>query len=125
MNRAFSQLSKRVIGCAVEVHRVLGPGLLESTYQQCLAREFDVNNIRYVWAHPLAVEYKGIFLDCAYRIDFFVEDAIILKLKAVEALLKIHEIQLLTYLKLSGAKQGLLLNFNVEQLKLGVESFVL
>jgi GxxExxY protein len=125
MKREFSELSQKVLGCAIEVHRVLGPGLLESTYQQCLGRELHMNGIAFKLEHPLPVEYKGIRLDCGYRIDLFVEDELILELKAVEELKGIHEAQLLTYLKLSGVRQGFLFNFNVKKLKDGIKSFVL
>ena len=125
MKRTFSELSNRVIGCAIEVHRVLGPGLLESTYQQCLAHELSLNGIRFRSEHPLPVEYKGTRLDCGYRIDLLVEDEIILELKSVEQLKGIHEAQLLTYMKLARVKQGFLINFNVELLKNGLKSFVL
>ena len=125
MKREFSELSKRVIGCAIEVHRVLGPGLLESTYQQCLARELALNGICFKLEHPLPVEYKGIRLDCGYRIDVFVEDELILELKSVDEICGIHNAQLLTYMRLAGIKQGFLINFNVGILKDGLWSFVL
>jgi GxxExxY protein len=91
-------LSYRVIGCAMEVHRTLGPGLLESAYQRCLAYEFDRQGITYQAEHPLPVSYKEIELDCGYRLDFLVDDSIILELKSVEKLLPIHEAQLMTQL---------------------------
>ncbi len=125
MKREFSELSHLVIGAAIEVHRHLGPGLLESTYQQCLARELSLNHIAFKLEHPLPVEYKGICLDCGYRIDILVEDRIILELKSVEALKSIHEAQLLSYMKLAKLKQGFLINFNVVRLKQGLKSFVL
>lgn len=125
MKKEFSETSHKVLGCAIEVHRVLGPGLLESTYQQCLARELKLNKIDFKLEYPLPVDYKGIRLDCGYRIDLLVEDEIILELKVVDNLKGIHEAQLLTYLKLSGIKQGFLLNFNVKILKDGIKSFVL
>jgi len=125
MKREFSELSNRVIGCAIEVHHALGPGLLESTYQQCLARELLLNDIGIKLEHPLPVEYKGVRLDCGYRIDMLVEDEIILELKAVEEVKGIHEAQLLTYMKLARIKQGFLINFNVRRLKDGLKSFVL
>jgi len=125
MKREFSVLSNRVIGCAIEVHRVLGPGLLESTYQQCLAHELHLNSIEFKMEYPLPVEYKGIRLDCGYRIDLFVEDEIIIELKSVEQIKGIHQAQLLTYMKLSGIKQGFLINFNAERLKDGLKSFIL
>ena len=93
----FSDLSNRVIGCAIEVHKALGPGLLESTYQQCLAHELRNNEIEFKIEHPLPVEYKGIKLDCGYRVDILVESEIILELKSIDKLAKIHEAQLLTY----------------------------
>ena len=123
--REFSQLSNRVIGCAIEVHRILGPGLLESTYQQCLAHELKLNGIEFTVEHPLPVAYKGLHLDCGYRIDVLVENQIILELKSVEEIKGIHQAQLLTYLRLSGIKQGFLINFNVERLVDGLRSFVL
>jgi GxxExxY protein len=121
----FSELSNQVIGCAIEVHKNLGPGLLESTYEQCLAQELTLNEIRFELQKPLAVQYKGISLDCGYRIDVLVENSIILELKSVEELKGIHEAQLLTYMKLADVKQGFLINFNVCQLKQGLKSFVL
>ena len=121
----FSKLSNCVIGCAIEVHRKLGPGLLESTYEQCLAHELKLNNINFKIQHPLPVEYKGVRLDCGYRVDILVEDEIIIELKSVETLKGIHEAQLLTYMKLAGINQGFLINFNVQLLKQGLKSFVL
>jgi len=121
----FSALSNRIIGCAIEVHRILGPGLLESTYEQCLAHELRLNGITFSIQHPLPVEYKGIRLDCGYRVDVLVEDKIILELKSVDELKGIHEAQLLTYMKLAGIKHGFLINFNVRRLKEGLRSFVL
>ena len=125
--REFSALSRRVIGCAIEVHRVLGPGLLESTYQRCLARELELNGIAFHLECPLPVDYKGIQLECGYRVDILVEDGeerLLLELKSVETLKRVHEAQLLTYLKLSGIRQGLLLNFNTKTLKDGLKSYV-
>ncbi len=113
-------LTGKVIGCAIEVHRTLGPGLLESTYQQCLARELALQQVRFKLEQPLPVEYKGVHLDCGYRIDILVEDQVIVELKAVEEIRGIHKAQLLTYLKLSGIKTGLLINFNTQVLKDGI-----
>ena len=121
----FDDLSHRVIGCAIEVHRALGPGLLESAYEQCLAHELAQNNIRFKLQHPQPVEYKGIQLDCGYRIDLLVENVLILELKSVGKLTAIHEAQLLTYMKLADVKTGLLINFNVTKLKEGIKRFVL
>jgi len=113
----------KIIGCAIEVHRALGPGLLESTYQQCLARELHLNGIAFQLERPLPVEYKGIRLDCEYRIDILAENRLIIELKAVEQIKGIHKAQLLTYMKLSGIDTGLLINFNVETLKKGIQRF--
>ena len=121
----FDELSNRVIGCAIEVHRELGPGLLESTYEQCLAHEFNLNEIRFKVQHPLPVEYKGVRLDCGYRVDLLVEDKLIIELKSVEELKPIHEAQLLTYMRLARVKVGLLINFNVTKLRNGIKRFVL
>ena len=115
--KEFSAFSNRIIGCAIEVHRILGPGLLESTYQQCLAHELSRNGINFRIEQLLPVDYKDIRLDCGYRIDLLVEKEIIVELKSVEKLLPIHEAQLLTYLKLAKVKQGFLINFNVRRLK--------
>ena len=120
----FDDLSNKVIGCAIEVHRNLGPGLLESTYEQCLAYELSLKNIKFKTQVSLPVIYKDIKLDCGYRVDLLVEDKLIIELKSVEELLKIHEAQLLTYLKLSGIKTGLLINFNIELLRDGIKRFV-
>ena len=111
----FDELSNRVIGCAIEVHRELGPGLLESTYEQCVAHELKLNGIEFRSQHPQPVKYKGIRLDCGYRVDVLVEDALILDLKSVEEIKGIHEAQLLTYMKLAGVKTGLLINFRPTQ----------
>src|SRR5262245_65983156 len=109
----FDELSRRVIGCAIEVHRALGPGLLESTYQQCLARELDLAQLPFKLQWPLPVTYKGRQLTCGYRVDVLIADELIVELKAVESILAVHQAQLLTYMKLAGIRTGLLLNFNV------------
>ncbi len=121
----FDELSNRVIGSALEVRRELGPGLLESTYEQCLAHELKLNGIRFELQHPLPVKYKGVRLDCGYRVDVLVEDKLIIELKSVEQIKGIHEAQLLTYMRLAGVKIGLLINFNVTKLKNGIKRFVL
>ena len=121
----FDELSNKVIGCAIEVHRNLGPGLLESTYEQCLAHELKIREIPFKLQHPLPVKYKGIKLDCGYRIDLLVDNNLIVELKSVDNLLPIHQAQLLTYMKLSGIKVGLLMNFNVEYIKKGIKRMVL
>ena len=109
----------------IEVHRTLGPGLLESTYQQCLARELNLNGIHFKMEYPLPVEYKGIQLDCGYRIDLLIDNDLIVELKAVDSIKEIHKAQLLTYMKLSGIGKGLLVNFNVKRLKDGIQRFVI
>ncbi len=123
--RSFDELSNKVIGCAIEVHRHLGPGLLESTYEQCLSYELGLKSIQCKAQHPLPVFYKDARIDCGYRIDILVEDGLILELKSVDKLMGIHEAQLLTYMKLSGVGKGLLINFNVVRLKDGIKRFVL
>jgi len=121
----FDKLSNKVIGCAIEVHRELGPGLLESTYEKCLAHELQLNNIGFKTQCPLPVNYKNIRLDCGYRLDFLIGGELIVELKSVEQVKSVHEAQLLTYMKLSGFTKGLLLNFNVNRLKEGIKRFVL
>ena len=122
MKREYSELSNQIIGSAIEVHKALGPGLLESTYQHCLAHELELNNINFKVEYPLPVNYKGIYLDCGYRIDLLVGGKIVLELKSVEQLKGIHEAQLLTYMKLAGISIGLLINFNVKSLKNGIKT---
>ncbi len=121
----FDDLSNKVIGCAIEVHRELGPGLLESTYEHCLAHELSLNNIDFRLQHPLPVVYKGVHLDCGYRIDLLIDERLIVELKSVAQIKGIHEAQLLTYMKLAGIKTGLLVNFNEKLLKNGIKRFVL
>ena len=121
----FDELSNRVIGCAIKVHRQLGPGLLESTYEQCLAHELSLNSIDFKMQQPLPVQYKGITLDCGYRVDLLIEDKMIIELKSVDQIKGIHEAQLLTYMRLADIKTGLLMNFNVTRLKSGIKRFVL
>ena len=121
----FDELSKRVIGCALEVHRHLGPGLLESAYEECLAHELSCAKLSLRRQVELPVEYKGIRLDCGYRIDLLVAEKLVVELKSVEQLLPIHEAQVLTYMRLAGTPIGLLINFNVPLLKQGIKRFVL
>jgi GxxExxY protein len=121
----FDKLSSLVIGCAIEVHKSLGPGLLESTYEQCLAYEMNTLRIPIKLQHPLPVQYKGIRLDCGYRIDMLVDNRIIVELKSVDNILPIHQAQLLTYMKLSNIRIGLLMNFNVIYMKTGIKRMVL
>lgn len=121
----FDPLSNQVIGAALEVHRALGPGLLESVYEQALAYELGLNSLQVETQVPLPVTYKNARLDCGFRLDLLVNSELVIELKAVESLLPIHEAQLLTYLKLSGRKTGLLINFNVPLLKQGLKRLVL
>jgi GxxExxY protein len=121
----LNELSGKVIGAAIEVHKILGPGLLESAYEECLCHELELRSIPYERQKELPIEYKGITLDCGYRLDVVVENKLILELKAAEALEPIHEAQLLTYLKLTGIPLGLLINFNVPVLKQGIKRLAL
>ena len=122
----FDDLSKRVLECAIEVHKQLGPGLLESTYQNCLAFELAQQNVPFRKEVELPVRYKGVSLECGYRLDLLVDENLIVELKSVEELAPIHTAQLLTYMKLSGISTGLLLNFNVTKLKDGgIKRYVL
>ncbi|HEV7857804.1 MAG TPA: GxxExxY protein [Pyrinomonadaceae bacterium] len=120
MNHHINEVTAKIIGAAIEVHRSLGPGLLESAYSQCLGRELNVRGVLFEREKPLPVEYKGIRLECGYRIDLLVADSVVVEVKAVENLAPIHEAQLLTYLKLGGWPVGLLINFNVAVLKNGL-----
>ena len=119
------ELTERIIGALIEVHRTLGPGLLESAYQACSAREFSLRQMLFEQEKTLPVEYKGVRVDCGYRLDFIVAEKVIVELKTVESLLPVHEAQLLTYLRLTGCKVGLLVNFNVQVLKRGIKRMVL
>lgn len=116
----LNQLSSKIIGAAIEVHNTIGPGLLESTYEECLCHELGLRGISYERQKTLPVTYKEKQLDCGYRLDILVEDSIILELKACEKIEPIHRAQLLTYLKMSGTKLGLILNFNTVVLKDGI-----
>ncbi|RJP72787.1 MAG: GxxExxY protein [Candidatus Abyssobacteria bacterium SURF_17] len=118
------ELSNVVIGAAIEVHRCLGPGLLEAAYHQCLARELSLRNLRFETEKSIPVNYKGINLECGYRLDFMVEDKLIVELKAIEKMLPIYDAQMLTYLKLTGRKLGLIMNFNVPLLREGIKRIV-
>ncbi len=114
-----------IIGLAIDVHKALGPGLLESAYEECLCHELAIHNVPFRRQVPLPVEYKGIRLACAYRMDVVVADRVILELKTVESLMQQHQAQLLTYLRLSGLPVGLLINFNVPLLREGIVRMVL
>ena len=117
----INELAGSVIGAAIEVHKALGPGLLESVYEECLCRELNLRGIPYQRQKEIPIEYKGSKLDCGYRIDILVAETLILEIKACESLQRIHEAQLLTYLKLTGLKVGLVINFNVPVLKEGIK----
>jgi GxxExxY protein len=118
-------LTEQIIGAAIEVHRHFGPGLLESAYEECLCRELHLRGLKFERQRLLPLEYKGVKLDCGYRIDIVVEEKVILELKVVDTIAPIHEAQLLTYLRLSGIKIGLIINFNVPVLKDGIKRLVL
>ncbi|MBM3133940.1 MAG: GxxExxY protein [Chloroflexi bacterium] len=118
-------LTEQILGAAIEVHRKLGPGLLESAYRACLARELALHGLSFEQEKPLPVEYKGVLIDCSYRLDLIVAGKVVVEVKAVDALLPVHEAQLLTYLKLTGCRVGLLINFNVPVLKDGIKRLVL
>jgi len=118
-------LAHQIIGAAIEVHRQLGPGLLESAYEECLAYELSLHQIAFERQKPVPVVYKQVHLDCGYRLDFLVSGLVIVELKAVDALTFVHEAQVLTYLKLTRCKLGLLLNFNVPVMRDGIKRLVL
>jgi GxxExxY protein len=120
----INKLTRDVIGAAIEVHKILGPGLLESAYEECLCHELKLRKISYERQKELAIEYKGIKLDCGYRLDIVVASKLILELKSCSNLEPIHKAQLLTYLKLTGIKIGLLINFNVHILKQGIKRII-
>ena len=119
----LNELSYKIIGCAFDVHKALGPGLLESTYEKCMCYELEKLNIKYERQKALPIKYKGILLDNSYRIDILVEDKIVIELKSVDILQPIHSAQLLTYLKLSQKPLGLLINFNVTNLQNGIRRY--
>lgn len=121
----FDPLSNQVIGAALEVHRALGPGLLESAYEQALVYELGSRGLKVESQVPVPVAYKDVRLDCGFRLDLLVNSELVVELKAVESLLPIHDAQLLTYLKLSSRQTGLLINFNVLLLKQGLKRLVL
>ena len=120
----MNELSNTIIGAAIEVHKELGPGLLESTYEACLAYELNNKGVEVIRQKKQPINYKGLKVDEAYRIDLFVEGKIILELKAIDQLSNVHMAQLLTYLKLSGCTLGYLMNFNVSLMKDGIRRVV-
>lgn len=123
MKESNNRLTEMVIGCAIEVHRTLGPGLLESTYEKCLAYELSSKNISFKLQVPIPVQYKDVKLECGYKLDILVEDCLILELKSVDKLSRIHEAQILTYLKLTNISTGLLINFNESKLISGLKRY--
>jgi GxxExxY protein len=120
----MNQLTEQIIGAAIEVHRTLGPGLLESAYDECLCHELACRQIAFERQRSVPVHYKGVRLDCGYRLDLLVDGRVVVETKAVEALQPVHEAQMLTYLKLGGWQVGLLINFHVPVLRHGVKRLV-
>jgi GxxExxY protein len=125
MSPHLNELTYEIIGAAIEVHRALGPGLLESSYRECLCRELLLRGVTFRRECGLPLKYKGLKLECGYRIDLLVNDLVVVEIKSVEALAPIHDAQLLTYLRVGGWKVGLLINFNVVVLKDGIHRRVL
>ena len=125
LRERVNQLTEAIISAGIEVHRALGPGLLESAYEECLCHELVEAGVPFERQRPLPVVYKGIHLDCGYRLDLLVADLVVVEIKAVDALLPVHEAQLLSYLKLGGWHVGLLMNFHVPLLKDGIRRKVL
>lgn len=124
ITKRSNELSSLIIGSAIEVHRHLGPGLMESVYEQCLCHELTLRGIPFERQKSLPVTYKGLHLDCGYRLDILVNNLVIVELKTVERIDPVHEAQLLTYLKVTGLWLGLLINFNVPVLKEGIRRIV-
>lgn len=123
--REIDEITGKIIGAAIEVHKALGPGLLESAYETCLAHELMIREVQFERQKAIPVVYKDARLDCGFRVDLLVEDTVIVELKAVERLAPIHPAQLITYLKLTDLKLGLLLNFNVRLMKQGIKRVAL
>ena len=121
----INDVTQVVIGSAIEVHKALGPGLLESAYEECLCKELSLRQVPFEKQRPLPVEYKGLKLDCGYRLDLLVDNQVVVEIKSVDSLHPIHDAQLLTYLRLGGWKAGLLINFNAPILKQGIRRLVL
>jgi GxxExxY protein len=120
----INEITREIIGAAIEVHKTLGPGLLESAYEECLCIELSNIGVNFEKQKALHVIYKSVKLDCGYRLDFLVEKLVVVELKSIESILPIHEAQMLTYLKLGGWKVGLIINFNVPVLKNGIKRLV-
>jgi GxxExxY protein len=123
--QGVNQITEAIIGAAIEVHKHLGPGLLESAYEECLCHELNLRNIDFERQVPIPVVYKGVKLDCSYRIDLLAKNEVVVELKAVDGILPIHEAQTLTYMRLGGWKVGLIINFNTPILVKGVKRLVL
>jgi GxxExxY protein len=121
---ALDKITQTIIGAAIQVHQTLGPGLLESAYEACLAYELGVLGLKVETQKPLPLVYKSVRLDCGYRIDLLVEGKVIVEIKSVDQIMPIHQAQMLSYLKLSGCKIGLLINFNVKLLKNGIQRII-
>lgn len=121
----INSLTEKIIGAAIEVHKNLGPGLLESAYQQCMAYELTDRGINFVLEKEIPVKYKGNNVNCAFRADMIVEDTVIVEFKALDRIMPIHDAQIITYLKISGKKIGLLINFNVGLLKNGIKRIII
>jgi GxxExxY protein len=124
-DRPYDSLTRQIIEGAIDVHKVLGPGLLEATYEACLIYELKQRRLRVEWQKSMPVEYKDVKLDCGYRLDLMIEESVIVEIKSVVELAKVHEAQLLTYLRLSGCSIGLLINFNVWRLKEGIRRIII
>ena len=125
MNPHINSITHEIVGSAIDVHRHLGPGLLESAYRECLCHELRLRGIDFRRELSLPIEYKGIKLDCGYRLDVLVANLVVVELKAIQSMTAVHEAQLLTYLRLGGWRVGLLINFNVSVLKDGIRRRVL
>lgn len=123
MKNNYEVLASEIVDCCFQVHKALGPGLLESAYQKCLVYELNSRNLKVESEVALPINYKGVDLDCGYRIDILVEDKILLELKSVEKIIPVHTAQIISYLKLSNKKLGFLVNFNVSLLKEGIKRF--
>lgn len=121
----YSDITKEIIAAAMEVHSALGPGMLESAYEECLRYELHVRGLNAERQVPIPIIYKEVKLDCGYRLDILVNEKVVVELKVVDSINEVHEAQVLTYLKFSGCKVGLLINFNVKSLKNGIRRFIL
>jgi len=121
---SFNDITRQIIGAAIDVHRALGPGLLESIYSECLQSELSARKMRFLVQRPIPVTYKNRVLRAVYRIDLIVEDVVVVEVKAVQALAKVHEAQVLTYMRLARCPAGLLINFNVPRLMEGVRRLI-